>query len=91
MYCKHFHNVGRVVRATYANQGISFYKLQIEKTTWIENYVEKYGDLSSCFTSSPQFKDSDIIKEKQVGTTRPLMPCEVESLKNRFNVHSAEL
>lgn len=35
------HNVGRVIRATYANQGITFYKLQLEKTTWKENYVNK--------------------------------------------------
>ena len=71
------HNVGRVIRATYANQGITFYKLQIEKTTWKENFVEKY-----CYweelKNSPAYRDSVIIKEKPVGMTRPLMPCELD-------------
>lgn len=34
-------------------------------------------------TSSPQFKDSEIIRNKPIGITRPLMPCELEELKQK--------
>lgn len=41
VFCKNMHNVGRLARATYANQGIPFYRLRGEKTTWEENYIKK--------------------------------------------------
>ena len=75
VYCKYKHNVGRVARATYANQGIPFYRLTPEKTTWKENYVDKWQLLFS-LTNSPAFANSAVIKEKTLGTSRPLMPCE---------------
>ena len=38
--------------------------------------------------SSPQFKDSEIIKNKPIGITRPLMPCEQEELKRNESTRS---
>ena len=77
--------MGRIIRATYANQGISFYRLTPEKTTWQENYVDKWVALR-LLKGSPEFHDSDVIKEKAVGTSRPLMPCEVSSFSHLCRV-----
>ena len=77
--------MGRIIRATYANQGISFYRLTPEKTTWQENYVDKWVALR-LLKSSPEFHDSDVIKEKAVGTSRPLMPYEVSRFSNLCRV-----
>lgn len=72
--------MGRITRATDANKGILFYRLTPEKTTWQKNYVEKYT-LTVAFMRSPLFSGSSVIKEKPIGTTRPLMPCEVAVLE----------
>ena len=78
MYCCNEHNVGHITRSTYANQGILFYRLTAEKTTWRENYLDKSSFLLFEFIISPEFVNSIIIQEKPIGTTRPLMPCEKE-------------
>ena len=77
VFCKNMHNVGRLARATYANQGIPFYRLRGEKTTWEANYI-----------NNPQFKDSEITKNKPIGITRPLMPCELEELRRNESTRS---
>lgn len=37
---------------------------------------------------SPQFKDSEITKNKPIGITRPLMPCELEELRQNESTRS---
>lgn len=42
VYCKNMHNIGRLEYTTYSTDRIEIYRIRIPKTTFEENYLNKY-------------------------------------------------
>lgn len=42
VYCKNMHNIGRLEFSSFVNERIPIYRIKIPKTTFVENYVNKY-------------------------------------------------